>query len=187
MVPVGYLVGYVPTKKFKKDVRSYCQTQYNLMISQNNGVESNRNEKNTKKYLNQQQLHTKSYLPSSSLAMGHLTRVKKSVKTKKNTDYYTESIITFSDSDGSDESDEDNCNNDRKKMNELNNVKKKMDEAKLVESFRVYKMRGNARIDVMPGSTQQPDKQCNNNNKNRVVINDVSKLGIGTASRSIHL
>jgi uncharacterized protein (UPF0333 family) len=32
LIPISYAVGYVPTKKFKKEVRAYCIQQYNKYI-----------------------------------------------------------------------------------------------------------------------------------------------------------
>lgn len=48
MVPLSYVAGHVPSKKFKKDVRDFCLEQYKTMVLENNN-KTNRKKKNEQK------------------------------------------------------------------------------------------------------------------------------------------
>lgn len=171
MVPMSYLVGYVPTKKFKKDVRDYCQAQYEMMVS---------NDNNAKK-INKQRPQSKLHLPTS-VALGCLKRVKKMEKTKsKKKDYYKEDVITFYNS--SDDDDDDESDDDNERIKTLNSCDlKQKEQADIIASFRVYKMRGTNRVDVNTNKVEKPVKIQNDRPQN-----DMMKLGIGKLSNLVHL
>lgn len=178
MVPMSFLVGYIPTKKFKKDVRDYCQSQYETMLA-----------KNTEQYNNGKKLtqQKKQPLPKSTL-IGSLIREKRVHKPNiKKKDYYKEDVITFDDNNNSGSSsssssgDEDSIDDEKDKTLNIYGTRQK-ERADIVASFRVYKMRGNNRVDVNTEKTENI-VSIRNDKPN----DTIAKLGIGKISNLKHL
>lgn len=182
MVPMSYLVGHIPNKKFKKDVKDYCKSQYEMMKVIISSPPPS-------------QQQSKIYL-SPLVNIGTLKNIRRVEKCKKNSkkDYYREEVIEF-DSSSSSSDDDDDEDDDKMKNKELREAEKKREAAEFIASLRVYKMRGNTRVDVLTNINE--DMKYDEKRKktvngggggdNKSIKDNFAELGIGKISHTVNL